>query len=988
MQHDDTDTTRALPIQQGSQTGVLTPVPAHAPADTLPASPSPTPTVRTRRASRRAPTHNTDGAGEPAAPAPRRHIRKAAQHPAVADVAESADGATAAPPDTLAAPLQPRSSTGTRRRTNGPMRGRESGVLGLAERARLASERQVISPLLDPLLTALPTLRRALLNAPLDDALRQIGDTITQALAPAALQFWIADPAPLIGGARPGGQQLLPTVHLRASATALTRMSDAASGALANDLFVATPTAPLATPVPPLPDTNGLHATPDPLIDEALATRRPVILNDADEHPLAGAWTLRLPAPTALFTPSPALGTLAAYPLRARGQFLGALALATRGRLASRQLAALEEIADLAALAADRDSLLSYSHSQEALAQTMVRHSPVAMAAFTGPDHVFAFANPTFGLLLGLDGEANVIGRRLEDVAPERARSLIASLRIEAVYAGGETQAMNELPIHLDRGRTYWNVTTSPIPGLSTETGAGRGVLVAAVDVTHLAQARLRAQESAEVAQDRIGQMMTLHATTLATASQLGADPHDLLANILRRSIALLNARAGAIYARDGRRDELEVRVCQGLRGDYAGARIRMGEGFAGQVAQTGKGMIIDDYRAWPYHAAIYGDEDFSAGIAVPLIHHGQVVGVLDVLDDAERRTFTDDDLWLLDLFAAQAAQTMENARLFVELERAYHKQRELDRLKDDFIATASHELRTPLTGVQGFLELLLDYTAEQGDPLVVEFTQKAADSAQELAEIAERLLQTSRLDTGRLELHSTPVRLAQAVEDSLRSFRELQAAQGATHDLIGEVPSDVYVQADLGRLKEALDNLISNAIKYSPQGGRVRVQCARVRFRAPAAALGGVAPDTSASVAHPAEIEERPTLVLPQLSRDASGALIDPDYDPSAPASAVIAAASAQPYYVALVSDEGIGIAPEERSRLFGRFARLDAARISQIRGTGLGLYICRQMMRAMGGDVWLYESAPGRGSVFALALPGAEHPTSASAEYAIPEP
>ena len=129
-----------------------------------------------------------------------------------------------------------------------------------------------------------------------------------------------------------------------------------------------------------------------------------------------------------------------------------------------------------------------------------------------------------------------------------------------------------------------------------------------------------------------------------------------------------------------------------------------------------------------------------------PLIHRGQVVGVLDVLDDAERRAFTDDDLWLLDLFAAQAAQAIENARTYVELERAYRKQRELDRMKDDFIATASHELRTPLTGVSGFLDLLLEYPGSRDEPLALEFLQKAAESAQELSDIAERLLQTSRL--------------------------------------------------------------------------------------------------------------------------------------------------------------------------------------------------------------------------------------------------
>jgi signal transduction histidine kinase len=77
-----------------------------------------------------------------------------------------------------------------------------------------------------------------------------------------------------------------------------------------------------------------------------------------------------------------------------------------------------------------------------------------------------------------------------------------------------------------------------------------------------------------------------------------------------------------------------------------------------------------------------------------------------------------------------------------------------------------------------------------------------------------------------------------------------------------------------------------------------------------------------------------------------------------------------AAPYVVVTVSDQGMGIADAERSRLFGRFARLDAARTSQIRGTGLGLYICRQILRAMGGDVWLQESTPNAGSIFAFAL------------------
>jgi signal transduction histidine kinase len=97
-------------------------------------------------------------------------------------------------------------------------------------------------------------------------------------------------------------------------------------------------------------------------------------------------------------------------------------------------------------------------------------------------------------------------------------------------------------------------------------------------------------------------------------------------------------------------------------------------------------------------------------------------------------------------------------------------------------------------------------------------------------------------------------------------------------------------------------------------------------------------------------------------------------DNDPCAPSLAVAQAARAWPYHVIFVCDDGIGIPPDERQRLFGRFSRLDSARQSQIRGVGLGLYICRQTLRAMGGDIWLSESAPGKGSVFAFTLPAAE--------------
>jgi signal transduction histidine kinase len=835
-------------------------------------------------------------------------------------------------------------------------------------------EDRPLLPMPDPLLSVLPGLRRVLLHYTLEEVANLLTDTLVAALSPGAAELWIVDPTPW--GSEPetaGGREVAPLMRARSQSCAVQRVAiDLASwSAATSDSMVSA--AEIAGAIfggarkherPQLQKRPPARASA--LIGEVAGGHRAVVLFDADTHPLAAGWSDLLPARPAAGEGSTSLstfGTLAAYPLYARGKLLGVLAVATGTRLGPRHLAALEDLSSLAGLAADRDRLLSYSRSQEALAQTVVRHAPVAIAVLTGEDHTLALSNPAFATLLGLELQGTLTGRRLGDLlSPDRAGSVAASLRLDAVYHSGEPQVMIELPIHHSaRGMTYWNVTSSPLSPNSASVG---GVLVAAVEVTRHVVSRQRALDSAEMAQDRIGQMMTLHATSLAVASQLGADPRELLADILRRSIALLNARAGAVYVLDPRFYELEVIVCQGLRGDYTGARIRVGDGLAGRVGETGQGLIVDDYRAYPYRTAIYDGEDFSAVIAVPLIHRGQVVGVLDVLDDAERRAFTDDDLWLLDLFAAQGAQAIENARTYVELERAYRKQRELDRMKDDFIATASHELRTPLTGVSGFLDLLLEYPGSRDEPLAVEFLEKASESAQELAEIAERLLQTSRLDTGRMEIHTGPVRLATVIEEVLHSYKGLQQAQGSHYDLSAEIAPDLYVEADLGRLKEVLDNLVSNAIKYSPHGGRIEVTC-----EVSAPAVSGAYPVEERTPAS-GNIDERPTLVMPHLVTGATGE----EESSRAPSPTVIAAGLLKDYITVVVRDQGMGIPVGEQGNLFRRFSRLDSARASQIRGTGLGLYICRQIMRAMDGDVWLWESTPGEGSAFAFTLPAAE--------------
>src|SRR5919204_2426156 len=230
-------------------------------------------------------------------------------------------------------------------------------------------------------------------------------------------------------------------------------------------------------------------------------------------------------------------------------------------------------------------------------------------------------------------------------------------------------------------------------------------------------------------------------------------------------------------------------------------------------------------------------------------------------------------------------------------------EERRLEQLKSDFVATVSHELRTPLAAVYGSALTLagrdLSGRTEIRDQLVAQI----ADQAARLAAIVEDILLTSELDAGGLRVEPAevdPLELARSAVEAARA----RAGDGARVELVA--PERVgSINADGGRLRQVLDNLIENAIKYSPDGSRTEVR-----------------------------VEER--------ERTVSFA----------------------------VADEGSGIPPEEHERIFEKFYRLDPEQAHGVGGTGLGLYVCRELVERMDGRISV-ESAPGRGSTFRVELP-----------------
>ena len=234
-------------------------------------------------------------------------------------------------------------------------------------------------------------------------------------------------------------------------------------------------------------------------------------------------------------------------------------------------------------------------------------------------------------------------------------------------------------------------------------------------------------------------------------------------------------------------------------------------------------------------------------------------------------------------------------------LHRALERLREFDRLKDEFIAVISHELRTPLTSVYGAaLTLQKQHVgSETRDALLA----IVSDEAARLARLLDQVLSASRLDakTERFEIAPTDAaEVAQAAVDAVGP----RLPEGLELELAVE-PELPLVAADADKLRQILINLRENAIKYSPDGGRIEIALSRhdsvVRFS---------------------------------------------------------------------VQDEGIGIAEDEQAQIFERFHRVDPNMTRGVGGSGLGLYICRELVEGMRGRMWV-ESREGEGSTFWFELP-----------------
>lgn len=258
------------------------------------------------------------------------------------------------------------------------------------------------------------------------------------------------------------------------------------------------------------------------------------------------------------------------------------------------------------------------------------------------------------------------------------------------------------------------------------------------------------------------------------------------------------------------------------------------------------------------------------------------------------------------------------------ELHRAWQDAKMANQLKNEFLANTSHELRTPLNGIIGSIHVIRDNLCDSREE-ELEFLQQADKAAFHLLSVIEDILNIAKIEAGTLDVNITPVDLRYILQDVL-DMQTLQFQQKGLQLIRPELSEALMIPVDHSRFKQVLLNVLSNAMKFTDQGG--------ITLK--------VTTDESPEEQENSAIEENTDLYMP-----------------------------ATPWVKITIKDSGIGIDPEHLSKLFTPFVMVDGSHTRPYEGTGLGLAISRNFMRLMEGDIALHSDGEGKGSTVTIVAP-----------------
>jgi signal transduction histidine kinase len=302
-------------------------------------------------------------------------------------------------------------------------------------------------------------------------------------------------------------------------------------------------------------------------------------------------------------------------------------------------------------------------------------------------------------------------------------------------------------------------------------------------------------------------------------------DLETYLQSVLSAATELTDSETASLMEYDDVAHELRFKFVPWFhREAISSAKIPLDASAAGWIFLNVKPLVIDDVKADPRH---YGKIDDLSGfttrslLGVPLILRGRPMGVFEIFNKANGAHYTEEDVFILETFASLVMIALHDDELENNVISAQEEMRDLDRLKNDFIAITSHELRTPLGLILGhstFLrELVGNEYQEQVDAII--------RSATRLKEIIESLSSVDNYQTGGASLRSRKVSIIRIIEDVSASFRDMAAQKGVTLKTEIDRNQDLLVDADGSKIAIVLSNIVKNALTFTNEGGLVTIR-------------------------------------------------------------------------------------------------------------------------------------------------------------------
>jgi signal transduction histidine kinase len=353
-----------------------------------------------------------------------------------------------------------------------------------------------------------------------------------------------------------------------------------------------------------------------------------------------------------------------------------------------------------------------------------------------------------------------------------------------------------------------------------------------------------------------VDKLTALGEVSQAVSSTL--DVETVLDTIVSRASQLAGADACGIYEYDADAQMFHVRATHNFDAAFVATLRAMplhkGEGVAGQATEMRQPIQIADIAAPGAYESQVRDlligAGYRAALSVPLLREEQIIGSLSLVRKASGE-FSPEVIEVLKTFATQSALAIQNARLFSEIADKSRQLEAASRHKSEFLANMSHELRTPLNAIIGFSEVLAERMFGEVNAKQAEYLQDILESGRHLLSLINDILDLSKIEAGRMELEPADFHLPSAIDNALILVRERATRHGIT---LGRHIDEGLgtIRGDERKVKQVLLNLLSNALKFTPEGGRIEVRAALHEGRAEVSVADtgvGIAPEDQEAV-------------------------------------------------------------------------------------------------------------------------------------------